>query len=169
MKLNFKGKKIKLSTKIKTIIDNDTVYILENVGIPNKITPLGGIEYEILSNPYIKNDKELILGKTINTNTEHCFFLNIENNNIFHQWNYNNIPLNIFINSNIDKMLLCDFVYVALIRRLILSKSLGAYYDDANYEKYANLLNEIIFDIDEEATKKGAWCSLIQEMSIGAI
>ncbi|MDR7211945.1 hypothetical protein [Flavobacterium piscis] len=164
--MNFRGQKIILAENIKKILDENTIFIIEKIGLPKKIIYN---EYLYLSEPYLKDKVYLVLGKIPNTNTEHYLIINIETKEVFHEWNYDNIQNLVFLNSSIEKSLMCRFTYDFFIRRLILSESLGGYYDNCNYEKYASLLKEMIFDIDKEATEKGAWASLISEMSMGAI
>lgn len=164
--MNFKGQKIILSQEIKKILDEKTIFILEKIGLPKKIIYN---EYLYLSEPYLKDKVHLVLGKIPNTNTEHYLIINIKTKEVFHEWNYDNTQNLVFLNSSIEKSLICRFTYDFVIRRLILSESFGAYYDNHNYEKYASLLKEMILDVDKEATEKGAWASLINEMSMGAI
>jgi hypothetical protein len=163
---------IKLSETIINKLDAETVFILEHIGIPNEITPIGGVDFKILLNPYINNDC-LILGEVKGTNVTHYLTMNMANKYIFIEWGYDMTAPQVFINSDIKSMLLCEFSYNFFIRRLIKSKALGAYYDNSsiggNFEKYACLLEDILKDIDERATKEGVWHSLIEEMKLGVI
>lgn len=164
--MNFKGQKFFLSQEIKKKLDESTIFTIEKIGLPKKIIYN---EYLYFSEPYLKDKVHLVLGKIPNTNTEHYLIINVKTKEVFHEWNYDNIQNLVFLNSSIEKSLMCRFAYDFFIRRLILSESLGAYYENSNYEKYASLLKEMIFDIDREAAEKGAWASLINEMSMGAI
>ena len=167
------GEKSQIENNIREILDEKTIFLLEKYGIPKQIAPLGGTEYEILKTPYLNKDGNVVLGINYSTNCEHYLIINTDSEQIYHQWNHNEIPNNIFINSSIEKMMFCDYSYTFFLRRLILAESLGSYYDNSskggNFEKYAGLLFDLIFDIDKAATEKGVWHSLINEMKLGVI
>lgn len=163
--------KIKIGQSLINKLDTKTVFILENIGMPEKIAPLGGIKFRILEVPYIQ-DGNLILGDVKGENNTHYLGMDLTMNNIYVEWNYD-MAQKVFINTNIESLLLCNYSYYFFIHRLITSEALGVYYDNTskggNYDKYAYLLKSIIFDIDEDAAKKGIWSSLIQEMQLGVI
>jgi len=166
-----KGTCVKVTQDVIDKIGIKTVFVLENIGIPNKIVPIGGCDFKILSSPYIKNGY-LILGKITNSESTHYLIMDISNENIYVEWNYNLHPERVFINSNIENLLLCNYIYNFFIHRLIISEALGAYYDNnegGNYYKYADLLQAMISDTDKTAIKRGVWYSLIQEMRLGVI
>ena len=162
---------VKLDKKLVNKLDSETMFILEHIGIPNT-TPMG-VDVKVISNPYLYQENDIVLGETKGEKLTHYLMLNIIDNSVYFKWNYQDTPEEVFINSNVKSMLLCEFSYQFFIRRLILSKALGAYYDNSdkggNYENYACLLEELIIDIDERAAKEGAWRSLIEEMKLGAI
>ena len=70
-----------------------------------------------------------------------------------------------FYNTNLKNLHLSLFSYNFFIHRLITTSLLGDYH--LHYKKYANLLHDLIFDIDIQSTKEGVWCGLINEMKIG--
>jgi hypothetical protein len=79
-----KGKKYYWQN-IKDFLDETTIFIIEKVGLPKKIVYN---EFVYLSEPYIKNKLFLVLGKVIDTNTEHYLVVNTETKEVFHKWNY---------------------------------------------------------------------------------
>jgi hypothetical protein len=163
---------IKLDDISKKHLDVKTIFYLENKGLPSIIAPLGGTKYQTNVPFLIWKNENVIIGRTEGTQTIHYLVINAKTGNVYHQWNYDN-PSFVFVNSSFEKLLTSNFVYFYIIKKLILIKALGAYYDNTenggNFEKYANLLKEMILDIDERATQEGAWSTLIQEMSIGVI
>jgi hypothetical protein len=166
-------KKIKIEENLLEKISSKTKFLLESYGIPSHIVPLGGINYQILEDFYVSKDNFLVLGEYKTANSKHYLVLEFNTERLYHQWNYDLIPNNVFINSNLEKTFLCNYAYDLFVQRLIKSEALGPYYENTskggNFEKYASLLREIIADIDEKAAKEGAWHSLIEEMSIGTI
>lgn len=166
-----KYKKVLIDDKLN--LNNRISFMLENIGIPINIPAMGIGDYSFDNVPFLLNNYSVVLGFIESEPVNHFLLLNIENENIFHQWNYDEVPNKVFINSDFEKLLLCTNSYNFFLKRLIMSKSFGSYYDNTpqggNFKKYANLLKELILDIDERAANEGAWHSLIQEMSIGAI
>ncbi|KAF2326491.1 hypothetical protein [Flavobacterium ginsenosidimutans] len=160
---NVETHKIKLTGKIKNQLDKSLIYIIENIGLPKKIV------YSKINfiDPIIE-ESIFCFGEATHL-SDMKFGIELRTNRIITYGGYRENSFYSIINSNLDKLLLCSFIYDFVIRRLILSESFGAYYENCNYEKYASLLKEMIFDIDKEAAEKGAWASLINEMSIGAI
>jgi hypothetical protein len=160
---NIEMHKIKLTEKLKNKLDEDLIYILENIGLPKKIvySKIDFIE------PIVESS--IFLFGVANHLSDMKFGIELNTGRIITYGAYEENNFYSIINSSLNKLLLCSFTYNFFIRRLISSESLGTYYDNNNYEKYANLLKEMIFDIDKEASEKGAWSSLISEMSMGAI
>lgn len=78
-----------------------------------------------------------------------------------------------FVNSDYRNFIKVNFIYETFRKICLLEEKYGAYYDDSpeggNFEKYANVLEMLIKDIDERATKEGIWHSLIEEMRLGVI
>lgn len=172
--MNFiSNSKILIPKDLYNKINQKIVFIVENIGIPIRIPAMGIGNYSFDNVPFLLDENSVVIAVVKGEKKNHYLLLDTKNENILHQWNYDQEPNNIFINSSIEQLLLCTYSFDFVIKRLIEKKSLGPYYDNSpkggNFEKYAELLKEMIFDIDERATSEGAWFSLIQEMSIGAI
>jgi hypothetical protein len=80
---------------------------------------------------------------------------------------------NSFMNSDYESFIKTNFAYETFRSICITNQIFGPYYDNTpqggNFEKYANLLKELIQDIDERSANEGVWHSLIEEMSMGVI
>jgi len=165
-KFILKTKTIKLSDKIKTILDSDTSWLIENIGFPEKMIGILIIFIE----PIIKNNYVIFGYSTYYNVIQYGIDINSRNIVI---WNDNQKKASSFVNSSMKHFLSASYSYETFIRRLIAHKSLGAYYDNSdsggNFEKYACLLEDIIKDIDERAAKEGVWHSLIEEKKLGVI
>lgn len=162
-KFNIETHKIKLTEKIKKQLNSSLIYSIENIGLPNKIV-YSKIDF---TEPIIK-ESILFFGQS-NHLLDIKFGIELKTNKIITYGLSNGNNLYSVVNSDLNKLLLCSFVYEFVIRRLIMLKSLGEYYENNNYEKYASLFKEMLFDIDTEACENGAWAGLITEMSMGAI
>jgi hypothetical protein len=77
------------------------------------------------------------------------------------------------VNIDYESFVKCHFSYELFRRQILIPQKLGAYYDNSetggNFEKYACLLEDLLKDIDDRATKEGVWHSLIEEMKLGVI
>lgn len=159
--------RLKLSDEIKKIIDSNTVFLIENVGIPKKII-YSEIEFII---PCIESDY-LKFGHA-NHLHEIQFGIELKSSRVISYGNFNNSNYYSVINENLQNLLVSSFCNDFFVRRLIHSEAFGPYYDNTpkggNFERYAGLLKDLISDIDERAANEGAWHSLIEEMSIGVI
>ena len=161
--------KFNIPEQIKKIIGCENSIILTDIGIPKQLV---SAKFDYYETPVV-SDNCLLLG----TNThipEWILRLDLENNAVFFSGQGKRTPyIYAFYNSSLEQLLLSLYSDKFFIRRLILSQTLGAYYDNSdkgrNYEKYACLLEELITDIDERAAKEGAWHSLIEEMKLGVI
>lgn len=162
---------VTLTEEVKKVLTPIEILYLQNKGVPSIIACIGGLVYKAVT-PYI-NNSSLIIGEYEGTNVVHYLILDITSKNIFHQWNYNNEAKLIFINSDIEKLVMSNFIWFNVVRKLIISEVLGAYYDNTekggHFEAYANLLEDLILDVDKIACEKGAWFSLINEKKMGVL
>ena len=153
-----------VSEEIKKKLVREDFIALTEIGLPTKI----------LSNSFIYNKQiiedetgNLILGYNTHVN-EWKLKINLIDFSVFYSGKGNlSDEVYSFYNSSIYKLILSLFIYDFFLKRLIMSNLLGEYH--INYEKYADLLFELIFDIDKIAVVKGAWFSLIDEMKLGVI
>lgn len=142
-----------------------TKYLSEinSIGIPNlvldKFIPY---QQEIVDDVLVFSKSkisDIFLGINLNTGHVVCFS------------DYN--PIQSFVNTDYVSFIKTNSVYEIFRRVCLITQSLGAYYDKTekggNYEKYANLLRELINGVDEKAANEGVWHSLILEMSMGVI
>ena len=137
---------------------------LTEVGLPTKI----------LSNNFIYNKQivednngSIILGHNSHVK-EWQLKINIEDSSIFCSGKGNlTDEVYWFYNSSITALLLSLLTYDFYLRKLIINKYLGEY--PTSHGKYANLLTELLANIDNVATEKGVWFSLIDEMKLGVI
>lgn len=143
-------------------LENISKNLIKDIGIPaivlDKFTPHyeETIDFTIFSKSNISN---IFLGiDNINKNVV-CF------SNEFKTYS--------FVNSNYEAFVKTNFANEILRKYCIPNETYGAYYDNSpeggNFEKYANVLEMLIKDIDERATKEGVWHSLIEEMKLGVI
>lgn len=164
--LNFTNSlfKFKVSDEIKSKLNHEDYIVLTEIGLPTKI----------LSNSFIYNEQvfednygSIILG--FNTHVvEWKLKIKMNDSSIFYSGKGNlTNEIYAFYNSSISNLLLSLLSYDFFIRKLIVSKSLGEYH--TNHEKYADLLFELIADIDKVAIENGVWQSLIDEMRLGVI
>lgn len=153
--------KLVLSEEIKKSLDFDICYLLENIGIPKKIV------YSELEFIKPKIEDGIFHFGYANHLTEMKFGIELKSNKVITYGKRGTSDYYSVINQSFNKLLLCSYCNDFFIRRLILSELLGKYHE--HHDKYAKLLRELIFDIDEEATKSGAWSNLIEEMSLGVI
>jgi hypothetical protein len=160
--------KFKVPEIIHEFLHKEDLFYLTEIGLPQRVL---SNKFKLLETvTFDEQHNCLILGS--NTHIEDWKLkLDINQRNIFYSSANNEILC--FYNTSISKLLLCNFSYEFFIRRLIKAESFGAYYDNSstggNFEKYANVLKELIIGIDETAAKEGAWHSLIEEMSMGVI
>jgi|GEM_PF-6086493 len=161
-----------LPDEVINVINSADLYCLEHIGLPNRIL---SNEFVFYNKPIFDQDQDcLLLGKNTHV-SEWELKMNIINRSIFYSGKSSSLRTDVYCyyNSNISKFLLCHFSYEFYVRRLIGSEALGPYYDNTpeggNFGKYAELLKGLIKDIDEQATKEGAWYALIEEMSLGVL
>lgn len=156
--------KFKVSDNIKRKLKHEDYIALTEVGLPSKI----------LSNTFVYNENvvddnngSIILGHNTHVN-EWELKISFLDSSIFYSGKGKlTDEVYSFYNSSINSLLLSLLCYDFFIRKLIVSKSLGEYH--MNHEKYADMLFELISDVDKTAVEKGVWFSLIDEMKIGVI
>lgn len=156
--------KFKMPLELKRKLNHADVIALTEIGLPKKI----------LSNSFVYNeqvvedgDGSIILG--YNSHVEAWKLkINIANSSIFYSGKGNlTDQVYAYYNNSANALLLSLFSYDFFIQKLIASESFGEYH--LNHEKYANLLFELISEIDNTAVEKGVWHSLIDEMRLGVI
>lgn len=155
--------KFKVSDDLKSKLKHTDFIVLTEVGLPAKI----------LSNTFVYNEHvvddngSIILG--CNTHVKEWELkMNLADSSIFYSGKGKlTDEVYSFYNSSINSLLLSLLCYDFFVRKLIVSKSLGEYH--INHEKYANMLYELISDVDKAAVEKGVWFSLIDEMKLGVI
>jgi len=150
----------KLSDEVKKHLSCNDIWLIENIGFPERMI---GIPI-IFAEPIVVKSNFIYVGYSM-YNSVLQYGIDIKSKNII-IWNSEN-KTRFFINSTMNQFLFSSYSYETFIRRLIRKKSLGDYYP--NYEIYAYLLRDLIFDIDNTAAEKGGWYDLITEMSMGAI
>jgi len=156
--------KFKVSDEIKNKLSREDFIALTEIGLPTKI----------LSNNFVYNSQvvddnngSIILGNNIHVR-EWELKINILDSSIFYSGKGKlTDQAYAFYNSSVSKLLISLLSYDFFIKKLITSKSFGEYH--INHEKYANVLFELITDIDQAAVEKGVWFSLIDEMKLGVI
>ena len=98
--------------------------------------------------------------------------IELTSRNVF-SYSINDYTEKLFINSNLESFVMSYFCLDFFVGKSIQSETLGAYYDKSpeggNFEQYANLLEMLITDIDDRATKEGVWAFFIGEMKLGVI
>ncbi len=165
--------KLHIKDNIKNKLDAETAFFIEKIGIPDKIGALGGIFYTLPIDVFLVDNENIVIAENKLTKITHYLIINSKTKVIYQQWNYDEQSNLVFINSSYKQLIISNYVYFNVIKKLIFSESLGAYYDNSpeggNFEKYANVLEMLIKDIDERATKEGVWHSLIEEMKLGVI
>ncbi len=156
--------KFKVSEEIKSKLNHADYIALTEIGLPTKILSNSFVYYEQVIDDY---NGSIILGRNTHVK-EWELKINIADSSIFYSGKGNlTEEVYAFYNSSIHALLLSLLIYDFFIRKLIISKSLGEYH--INHEKYANMLFELIYDIDKIAVEKGVWFSLIDEMKLGVI
>lgn len=156
--------KFKISEEIKSKLNHEDFIALTEIGLPTKI-----LSNSFVYNEHVVDDNNgsIILG--YNTHVKEWELkVNIADSSIFYSGKGKLTgEVYAFYNSSINSLLLSLLSYDFFIRKLIVSKSFGEYH--INHEKYANMLFELISDIDKTAIEKGVWFSLIDEMKLGVI
>jgi len=136
---------------------------IKKIGIPdivlNKFEP---IDIEVISGVLVFSKSrisEMYLGVEIATGHVICF------SELIGSYSFMNTDYESFIKTN--------YVYEIFKTICVAAKVYGEYYDNTpsggNFEKYSEVLNELILITDGKATREGIWFSLIQEMSMGVI
>lgn len=156
--------KFNVPEKIKSKLNHTDFIALTEIGLPTKI----------LSNSFVYNEQivedgmgSIVLGYNSHVK-EWELKISITDSSIFYSGKGNlTDEVYAFYNSSISNLLLSLLSYDFFIIKLIKSKSFGEYH--INHEKYANILFELISDIDKSAVEKGVWFSLIDEMKLGVI
>lgn len=156
--------KFKVSDEIKSKLNREDFIILTEIGLPTKI----------LSNSFVYNTQvvddsngSIVLGYNCHVK-EWELKICIADSSIYYSGKGKlTDEVYAFYNSSISKLLLSILSYDFFVRKLIITKSFGEYH--INHEKYANILFELIFDIDKTAVEEGVWFSLIDEMRLGVI
>lgn len=165
--------RILLSQDVSDYLNIRDVNCIENVGIPSIIIPLSGNFYKVVSPYFIDNKQKVVIAETTNSHSPHFLIIDIKEGSVMNQWNFKEGVKVVFVNSDISKLIASNRVYEQVVRKMIIEKSLGAYYENTPqggyFEKYSQLLKEIISCIDEKAANEGVWHSLILEMSMGVI
>jgi hypothetical protein len=156
--------KFKISDEIKSKLTKEDFITLTEIGLPSKILSNNFVYYEQIIQD---DDNNLILGYSTHVN-EWKLKISLNDFSIFYTGKGKlTSEVFAFYNKSISKLLLCLFSYDFFLRRLIKSNLLGEYH--INHEKYADLLFEIISDIDKVAADEGVWFYLIEEMRLGVI
>lgn len=163
------GFKFKVPDEIKSRLRKCDIIALTEIGLPKRILSNKFVYYETC----FLLDNDLILGFNEDVN-EWILKINLNDFSIYYSGKGSfSEEVFAYYNSSVSNLILSLFSYHFFVCRLIDNKILGSYYDNTpqggNFEKYAELLKDLIFDIDERATREGVWCSLIQEMSMGVI
>lgn len=154
--------KFKIETFIKDKLDEETIFFLEKIGLPETILYQTYSYNENLSS--LENDY-LILGRVKNMES-HTIGINLISKEVFHCWNFKNRSQNyVFLNSTIKSLVACCFSYKIFRDKLVITQYLGDYHEF--HESYGKLLSEIIKEIDEKALKEGMWGMRINEMILG--
>lgn len=158
----FDSVKFKIDIFIKDRLDEETIFFLERIGLPETIL------YQTYSynNNLSKSDNDfLVLGRVKNME-DHTIEINLTSKEVFHCWNFKNKQQNyILLNSTIKSLVACCFAYRIFRDKLIVPHYLGDYSE--LHEKYGKLLAEIIKEIDEKTLKEGMWGMRINEMILG--
>lgn len=156
--------KFKVSDEIKGKLNHEDFIVLTEIGLPTKI-----LSNTFIYNEYVIEDDNgsIILG--YNTHVKEWELkINKSDSSIFYSGKGNlTSEVYAFYNSSISNLLLSLISYNFFVRKLIGSNSLGDYH--ANHGKYANILFELISDIDKTAVEQGVWFSIIDEMKLGVI
>lgn len=157
--------KFTLSEEIKPLLSAKEIFILEQIGIPKRILYTDIICSEV----YVENNA-IVFGISNSFPTK--YGIELTSRNVF-SYSINDYTEKLFINSNLESFVMSYFCLDFFVGKSIQSETLGAYYDKSpeggNFEQYANLLEMLITDIDDRATKEGVWAFFIGEMKLGVI
>ncbi|HEY8934013.1 MAG TPA: hypothetical protein VIM65_02290 [Cyclobacteriaceae bacterium] len=155
--------KFNVTDNIKNMLDKEDFILLKEVGIPTKILSNTFVYYESL----IVEGDCLVLGFN-NHVPAWTLKISLVDKSVFYSGKGDfSEHVYCFYNTSLSKLLLSILSYEFFMCRLINSNFIGNYHE--YHERYAILLNDLISDIDIEATKQGAWFSLISEMKLGVI
>jgi hypothetical protein len=164
--LNFSDSlfKFKVSEEIKKKLRYEDYIALTEIGLPSRILSNSFVYNEFVIDD---NNHSIILGHNTHVK-EWKLKISLVDSSIFYsgRGNYTDDVFS-FYNSSIYALLLSLLCYDFFIQKLITKEAFGEYH--TNHEKYANMLFELISDIDKTAVEKGVWFSLIDEMKLGVI
>lgn len=148
---------------LKSLLHKEDLVILSEIGLQDKILSNKFVFYETIA----LDGNDVVLGYNSHV-PEWKLKISIKERTVFFSGKgEHSESVYAFYNTNLGKLLTCLFVYDSVMVKLIRAGSLGNYHE--HYEKYAALLNDLISDIDLDATKSGVWFGLIEEMKIGVI
>jgi len=150
---------------IKRKLDEESVYVLSNIGLPQKIVY---IKFSFYSEVFIdETDQSIVLGYHARYK-DWEMKLSINDCSIYHYWkSEKDADAYCFYNSSVKKLLLCLYESDVFYFNIIAKQALGDYHK--HHDEYSKALESIITKIDPDATTKGAWYSYIEEMSTGAV
>ncbi len=156
--------KFKVPDDIKIKLNHDDYIVLTEIGLPCKILSNRFNFYETV---FEDSKGNIVLG--FNTHVlEWELKISLIDFSIFYtgKGKVTN-EIYAFYNSSVCKLLLSIFSYEFFFQKLVNSDLLGEY--NVYHEKYAEILFELISDIDNKAISTGVWIALINEMRLGVM
>jgi hypothetical protein len=159
--INYFGSRLirrSVNLDISNSIENDNLYILSEIGLPNKV-----LDFEFTNEIEFNAQNEVIIGKTY---ASEDIVLNIVSNKIVRSND------NCFLANSLENYLKQLYTYDHLWEITIKESHFGKYRENKNHTKYAKYLETQLLKIDPELLRNDSsffWGSLIEDIEFGVV
>lgn len=151
---------INFTENIENLLNPKDVSFIKTIGLPSKVI---NVDVEFI-NPIILDD--IICFGNSKYYSEIKYGIEFDSGHIVIKGETYNKIFKSIINSSLQKWIISTLIYNNLFLPTIEAEKYGCY--DDNYEKYSDMLKDLIKEIDKDALS-GAWGALIDEMRLGVI